>query len=85
MSTTNHAVQVGLLKANGPRVLIPLAVPPVIALMAVLLPKRAVRIGAAIALTFFSFVAGFSVGLFYVPSAVLMILAGLRRPSSLAM
>jgi hypothetical protein len=36
---------------------------------------QAIRIGAAIVLGAFSFIAGFTVGLFYVPAAVAMLLA----------
>lgn len=64
-----------LLQINGPRVLIALMIPVLIALMPMLVPKRGVRIAAAIALAFFVLITGFSIGLFYLPSAVTLTVA----------
>jgi hypothetical protein len=65
-----------LLQVNGPRVLIALAIPVLIALVPVVLPKFWVRIAAALVLATFAILGGFSIGLFYAPSAVTMFLAG---------
>ena len=69
-----------LLQVNGPRVLLPLAIPPSITLLPLLLRGHSVRIGATIALGLFCLISGFSIGMFYVPSALLLILANLPNP-----
>jgi hypothetical protein len=66
-----------LLQVNGPRALIALAIPVLIALVPVLLPKWWVRLVAGLVLAAFVVVAGFSIGLFYASSAFIMLLAGL--------
>ena len=66
-----------LLQVNGPRALIALAIPVLIALVPVLLPKWWVRLVAGLVLAAFVVVAGFSIGLFYFPSATFMLFAGL--------
>ena len=71
-----------LLQVNGPRILIPLAIPLVVSLLPMLSRRRGVCIGAAIVLSAFCIVSGFSIGLFYAPSAVTMIVAGARSPAS---
>jgi hypothetical protein len=73
-SVQQHAT---LLQVNGPRALIALAIPVLIALVPVLLPKRWVRLLAALVLAAFVVVGGFSIGLFYAPSAFVMLMAGL--------
>src|SRR5216683_671518 len=64
-----------LLQVNGPRALIALAIPVLIALIPVLLPKWWVRLVAGVVLGAFVGVAGFSIGLFYAPSAAIMLIA----------
>lgn len=49
--------------------------PVVLALLAVMFPKQVIRIITAVAISLFSIIAGFSIGLFYVPSALAMLLA----------
>jgi hypothetical protein len=66
-----------LLLVNGVWALVPLSIPVLITLMPVLFPIRGVRIAAAVFLTAFSIIGGFSIGLFYMPSAGAMIVAGL--------
>jgi hypothetical protein len=66
-----------LLQVNGPRALIALVIPVLIALVPVLLPKWWLRLVAGLVLAAFVAVGGFSIGLFYAPSAVIMLLAGL--------
>jgi hypothetical protein len=67
--------QATLLQVNGRSALISLGVPVLIALIPVLIQKRSVRIGAAILLCVFAIIGGFSIGLFYVPSGLTMIVA----------
>jgi hypothetical protein len=69
-----------MLDVNGLSVLIPLAVPVLIALTPVVFPKRSLRALAAIALGGFCLIGGFSIGLFYIPSAVIMAVAASSRP-----
>jgi hypothetical protein len=71
-----------MLEVNGPNVLIPLAVPILIAAAPVVFPKRSLRAVAAIALGAFCLIGGFSIGLFYIPSAVIMAGAAASRPLS---
>lgn len=72
--TVTHST---LLQVNGVWALVLLSIPVLIALMPVLFPIRGVRITAALFLTAFSIIGGFSIGLFYMPSAGAMIVAGL--------
>jgi hypothetical protein len=69
---TTHAT---LLQVNGSWMLLAVAFPMIIALLPLVVRMRAMRISAAIVLGAFSFIAGFTVGLFYVPAAVAMLLA----------
>jgi hypothetical protein len=66
-----------LLDVNGPRVLVALAIPALIAMAPVLVPRFWVRIVAGLALATIAVVGGFSIGLFYAPSTIMMLLAGL--------
>jgi hypothetical protein len=67
--------QATLLQVNGRSALISLGVPVLIALIPVLIPKRGVLIGAAILPCVVAIINGFTGGLFYVPSALTMIVA----------
>jgi hypothetical protein len=60
-----------LFSVNGNRVFAPLAIPMVIALTSLAFDR--LKIPAAIAMSAFVVIAGFSIGLFYLPSAVLLI------------
>jgi uncharacterized membrane protein YjjP (DUF1212 family) len=60
-----------LLNVNGNIVLGVLAIPVVIALSSLVFDR--LKITAAIAMSAFVMIAGFSIGLFYLPSAVLLI------------
>jgi hypothetical protein len=74
---SGSASRATLLQVNGSGVLIPLAIPVLFALVPLLFPQtRPVRIGAVLALCVFAFVAGFSIGVFYLPSAAAMLGAG---------
>ena len=71
-----------LLQVNGAPVLIALSIPVLIALQPILFPKRSVRLVAALALGAFALISGFSIGFFYVPSAAIMLAAGLAEPAT---
>ena len=71
-----------LLQVNGPRVIILVMFPVLIALIPLAFRKQAVRIVAAIVMGGFVFISGFSIGLFYFPSAILMLLAPCVEPSA---
>lgn len=60
-----------LVEVNGPKVFGVLAIPAVISLCA--LAFRRLTIPAAVAMLAFSLIAGFSIGLFYLPIAVLLV------------
>ncbi len=71
--------RVSLLEMQGPSALVPLSIPPLIGLLPLVLARRLVRLVAAGLLLLFAIVAGYSIGLFYLPAAVTMVLAGLRK------
>jgi hypothetical protein len=64
-----------LLQGNGALVIIPITFPVVIALLPLLFRKQAVRIIATIIMWGFAMISGFSIGLFYLPAAIAMLLA----------
>ena len=66
-----------LLSVNGPRAVLGLAVPVLIALVPILIPKFSARIIAGLILIAFAVISGFSIGLFYFPSAIMMLMASL--------
>ena len=59
-----------LLRVNGPRVFGILAIPIVIALGALVFSR--LKIPAAIAMLVFVLIGGFSIGLFYLPAAIVL-------------
>jgi hypothetical protein len=64
-----------LLEVNGAWVIIPVMVPVVVAFLPVMFRKQAVRIVAAIIMLGFTVIGGFSIGLFYRPASIMMLLA----------
>ena len=62
---------------NWPLILVPAVVVP----LPLLVPRRAVRVGGAVVMGMWCFLTGFSIGLFFVPCLVLMILAARRDDS----
>lgn len=64
-----------LLQVNGSWAVVPVIFPVVVALLPGIFRKQAVRIVAAIVMGAFALVAGMSIGLFYVPAAIVMLLA----------
>jgi hypothetical protein len=73
--TTVTRTQATLLQVNGLWALPSVGFPVLVALIPVLIPKRGVRIGAAVLLCVFALITGFTTGLFYLPSALTMIVA----------
>jgi hypothetical protein len=76
---TTHAT---LIEVNGGGAVAALAFPVLVALTPLLVPRRSLRIGAAAVLGAFTFVSGFSIGLFYFPSAVAMLVAAVLSVAS---
>jgi hypothetical protein len=64
-----------LLQSQGSWAIVATMVPVVFALLPLIFPKQAIRIIAAVLIGAFAFVGSFSIGLFYVPSGVAMLLA----------
>ena len=60
---------------NWPLILVPAVVVP----LPLLVPRRGVGIGAAVVMAGWCFLTGFSIGLFFVPCLVVMILAASRE------
>jgi hypothetical protein len=69
---TTHAT---LLQVNGWGVILPVLFPVFLAFLPIVVRKQALRIMAAAVMFAFSFISGFTIGLFYVPAAVAMLLA----------
>ena len=67
------------LSVNGSWILFVVSVPVVLALIPILVPRRGARIIAAVLLWACCVVAAASIGLFFVPAAILMTVAGIRR------
>ncbi len=76
-SESNSLRHATLLGVNGPLALVALAIPVLIALLPLLIPKFSARLIAGVILLVFAVISGFSMGLFYFPSAILMVMAGL--------
>lgn len=74
--TTEH---VSILETQGTSAMVLLSAPPLIGLLPLLIPRRPIRLIAAGLLLLFAILAGYSIGLFYLPAAVTMVLAGLRN------
>ena len=85
LESSTAAVEGATLSAvNGSRALLPLLMPMLLTLAPLLMPGRAGRRVAAYVcaglLMVFVVLAGFSIGMFYAPSAVAMVLAAVQRP-----
>ena len=76
--TTSGPTSVSLVSSQGLWVLVVVAVPIAITLLPVLVPRRGVRTAAAALLWTACLLGIFSVGLFFLPSAVLMTVAATR-------
>jgi len=64
-----------MLQVDGPHALIAVLFPVLTTLTALLLRKQAARIIATILLAGFVVISGFTIGLFYLPAAILLLLA----------
>jgi hypothetical protein len=64
-----------LIQINGPSVLIPVMFPVFLTLMPLLLRKQFVRIIVTVLIGAFVVLAGFSIGLLYLPAAIFMLIA----------
>jgi len=71
-----------LLQVNGVWAVIPLMIPVLIALVPLIFRNQAVRIIAAIVMGAFALVSGFSIGMFYLPAGVLIVLAAYVQDSA---
>ena len=71
-----------LLQVNGWWAVVPVSFPVVIAAVTLVVRRQWVRIVAAIVLGAFAFISGMSIGLFYFPAAVLMLLAACVEDSA---
>ena len=70
-----HSSRVSMFQTNGAWVLIVVSVPVLVCLVAVLVDHRAARIVGAVLLWIGCVLGMFSVGMFFIPSAILMTLA----------
>ena len=70
--STTHAT---LLQVNGSWVILPVLFPVFLAFLPLVFRKQALRITAAAVMLVFSFLSGFTIGLFYVPAAIAMLSA----------
>ena len=68
---------------NGAWVLVVVSVPVLVAFVPVLVRRRPARIASAVLLWIGCLLGMLSVGMFFVPAAILMTVAATRRPSSL--
>jgi hypothetical protein len=69
---TTHAT---LLQVNGSWAILPVLFPVFVSSLPLVFRKQALRITAGVVMLAFSFISGFSIGLFYVPAAIAMLLA----------
>ena len=69
------ASQADLSSLNWPLILVPAAVVP----LPLLAPGRAVRVGAAVVMGIWCWLCGFSIGLFFSPALLFMIVAARRE------
>jgi len=74
---TTHAT---LLAVNGPWAIVPVMFPVLVAVLPFLSRRRALRVVATILLGGFVIISGLSIGLFYLPAAVAMLLAACTKP-----
>ena len=71
-----------LLQVNGWWAVVPMSFPVVIAAVTLVVRRQWVRIVAAIVVGLFVFVGGMSIGLFYLPAGILMLLAACVEDSA---
>ena len=71
-----------LQQVNGRWVIVPVMFPVLVSLVPLVVRNQAVRIVAAIVIGLFVLISGFSIGMFYLPAAALMLLAACVRDSA---
>lgn len=76
--TCGHATSFSV---NGAWILVVVSVPVLVSLLPVLIRRRPARVVSAVLLWIGCVVAAWSVGLFFVPAAILMTVAAAKRPS----
>jgi hypothetical protein len=64
-----------LLRVNGPWVIVPVMFPVLVVLVPLVVRRKWSRIVAAIVISAFVLISGFSIGMFYLPAASLMLIA----------
>jgi hypothetical protein len=74
-SNATQQTHATLLQVNGPHALIPVLFPVLITLITLLLGKWVFRVAATILIGLFVLIGGFTIGLFYLPAAILMWMA----------
>lgn len=79
IQTTSRSYDVSMFQTNGAWVLVVVSVPVLVALIPVLVRHRNAAIISAVLLWIGCVVGAFSVGMFFIPAAVLMTIAAARR------
>ena len=64
-----------LLRVNGTWVIVPVMFPVVVAMVPLVVRRKVTRIVATVVMSGFVFISGFSIGMFYAPAALGMLLA----------
>ncbi len=67
--------QATLVQVNGSWAILPVLFPVMLALLPLVFPKQVLRIIVTLVMFAFSLISGFTIGLFYVPAAIAMLLA----------
>lgn len=75
-STTRHS----LLESEGATALIPLAIPALLGLLALFVRLRPVRMASGALLLVFCILGAMSIGLYFLPGAVLLLIAASQQP-----
>jgi len=77
-----HTTHRTLWQMNGPWVILPVLFPVFLTALPLVFRFQALRIAAAIVMIAFSYITGFSIGLVYAPSALVMLLAACADDSA---
>ena len=73
--TDSQPVRATLIEINGKWVIVPVILPVVIAVVPLVFRKQVLRIIATVIMLGFTIISGFSIGLLYLPAAMMMLLA----------
>lgn len=77
-STTRHS----LLESEGATILIPLAIPTLLASLALIVRLRPMRLASGALLLAFCVLGAMSIGVYFLPAAVLLLVAGSQQPTA---